>query len=261
MQSQIIFVVATFVYFTTMVYIINPSITPLDSITGRVLLSLGLSAGYAMLSQKMNAGGLSYLALAVLYGTILVVFLFVYSLFLTNCKDCTLLTSNPKSLLTGTYESLILTATDLSAETTLYSNYKNTASPTYAINLNIKLTDATKNQGQIFARKAANGQDLVKVDVLTGGRLRIIMRDKYLSSDIETIINADKAQLSSTQYVPFTFIIQPETLIVYRNSVVIKSVQFKTPIKQPVKEDNMFVIGALNGCSLDVFRFSDTNIL
>jgi hypothetical protein len=250
MQSQIIFVVATFVYFTIMVYIINPSITPLDSITGRVLLSLGLSAGYAILSQKMNAGGLSYLALAVLYGTILVVFLFMYSLFLTG---------NPQ--VTGTYESLISTATDLSAKTTLYSNYKNTASPTYAINLNIKLTDATKNQGQIFARKAANGQDLVKVDVLTGGRLRIIMRDKYLSSDIETIINADKAQLSSTQYVPFTFIIQPETLIVYRNGVVIKSVQFKTPIKQPVKEDNMFVIGALNGCSLDVFRFSDTNIL
>jgi len=252
MQSQIIFIIATFAYFTAMVYSITPSITPFDSATTIFLLCVGLSAGYVFLTQKMNAGGLSYLALTVLYATVLVVFLFIYAL-------------NPRSLLVaateGSYENLILTPSDISSnQITVYSKYKNTASPTYSINVNIKLSDPSKAQGTLFERQpVTGGLSMLKVEI-QGGQMQITTVDKN-SNTTTTMVESTKTQFSSTNLVPFTFVMQPQTLTVYRDKTLIHSVSYLTSRKPPTKEDNKFVIGQIPGGSLDIFRFTDTNIL
>jgi hypothetical protein len=253
MQSQIIFIIATFAYFTAMVYSITPSITPFDSVTTIFLLCVGLSAGYVFLTQKMNAGGLSYLALTVLYATVLVVFLFIYAL-------------NPRSLLVaateGTYENLILTPRDISSnQITVYSKYKNTASPAYSINLNIKLSDPSEAKGTLFERQTVtSGLSLLKVEIIKGGKMKITTADKN-SNTTTTMVESTKTQFSSTNLVPFTFVMQPQTLTVYRDKTLIHSVSYQTSRKPPTKEDNKFVIGKIPGGSLDIFRFTDTNIL
>lgn len=254
MQSQIIFIIATFAYFTAMVYSITPSITPFDSVTTIFLLCVGLSAGYVFLTQKMNAGGLSYLALTVLYATVLVVFLFIYAL-------------NPRSLLVaateGTYENLILTPSNISSnQITVYSKYKNTASPAYSINVNIKLSNPSEAQGTLFERQTVtSGSSLLKVEIIKGGKMQITTMDKDSTETTTTMVESTKTQFSSTNLVPFTFVMQPQTLTVYRDKTLIHSVSYPTSRKPPTKEDNKFVIGQMSGGSLDIFRFTDTNIL
>jgi hypothetical protein len=243
MQTQIIFVLATFAYFALVAYLL---ILSTQSLTPKFLQCLGLSAGYMFLTKTLNAGGLSYLALSVLYGTVLVVFLFLYSFFIKNPQI---------SLFSGTYETLINTETNISGSlpiTKTISNYKNVASPTYTIHASVKLTDVNLNSGTLLERP-----NLIKAEMLAGGAIKITTTGKTTTS--ETTIISDLTQLSTTQYVPFTFVVQPNTIHVYRNNKLIKSA--KTETRQPLTTDNTILVGTLAGGSLDVLRFSDTNIL
>jgi len=243
MQTQIIFVLATFAYFALVAYIL---IVSTQSLTPKFLQGLGLSAGYMILTKNLNAGGLSYLALSVLYGTVLVVFLFIYSFFMENPS---------LSLFSGTYETLISAKTNISGSsvTKTISNFKNVASPTYTIHLSVKLRDVNTDTGILFERPS-----LIKVEILAGGEITMTTTDKT-NTQSTTYINKDLTKLSTTQYVPLTFVVQPNAIHVYRNNKLIKSVN--VAIRQPVKSDNNVVVGVLKGGSLDVLRFSDTNIL
>lgn len=242
MQTQIIFVLATFAYFALVAYLL---ILSTQSLTPKFLQCLGLSAAYMILTKTLNAGGLSYLALSVLYGTVLVVFLFVYAFFIGNPQI---------PLFSAEYETLISTKTDISGAqiTKTISVFKNAASPTYTIHLSVKLTDINTTSGTLFERP-----NLIKAEILNGGAIQITTTGKKTTS--ETTINSDLTKLSTTQYVPLTFVVQPTTMHVYRNNKLIKSVN--TVIAQPSKNDNTILVGSLSGGSLDVLRFSDTNIL
>ncbi len=241
MQTQIIFVLATFAYFASIVYVTTPGIQPFTHTTTILLLCLGLSAGYMILTKTLNAGGLSYLALAVLYGTVFLGFVIIYSLFMV---------ADPLSSSSGTYETIVSQPTDISSNTinATISKYKNAASPLYTLDFSIKLTNLHTDFGTIFERPG-----LLKVEIVDNGQLNI------LTSSTSIIIDAATAKLSATQYVPYTFVIQPNTLNVYRDGKLIKSVA--TPMKPPTINNTTIVIGKVNGGSLDVFRYSDTNIL
>ena len=241
MQTQIIFVLATFAYFASIVYIITPGLQPFTNNAAILLLCLGLSAGYAILTKTLNAGGLSYLALTVLYGTVFLGFIIIYSLFMVSNVS-----------LPWTYETLVSQPTDIGSNTinTSISKYKNAASPTYTVQVSVKLANLNTSVGTLFERPG-----LLKVEILPNGQLNIATTDKT-GAVTNTLFNT---AFSTTQYVPYTFVVQPETINVYRDSKLVKSV--KTPTKQPTNTDTTIIIGKVNGGSLDVFRFSDTNIL
>lgn len=241
MQTQIIFVLATFAYFASIVYLTTPGIQPFTNTSAILLLCLGLSAGYMILTKTLNAGGLSYLALAVLYGTVFLGFVIIYSLFMV---------ADTSSLSSGTYETIVSQPTNIGSNTinVAISKYKNAASPHYTVDLSIKLTNLRTDIGTIFERPR-----LLKVEIADNGQLNLVTETTNI------IIDAATANFSTTQYVPFTFVIQPNTLNVYRDGKLIKSVA--TQMKPPTINDTSIVIGKVNGGSLDVFRYSDTNIL